>query len=178
MRLRSKIVNDLQTLRRWWDLAKGSEELKMSLSIYHSYILQFFNIRLDICIEYRSQLVILVLETATGVSYKKVFWKNSQKWQENIRFRASCLIKLKASCLKFFLKKRLRHRYFPVNFTKVLRTLFYRTPSGDCFRREICTWLHLFDCGCDDLIIKKQRIRKSTLLCFIARQSSWKGLYS
>ena len=177
MRLRSKIVNYLQTLRRRWDLAKGPEELKMSLSIYHLYIWQFFNIRL-ICIEYRSQLDILVLETATTVFYKKVFWKNSQKWQENISFRASCLIKLKASSLKLYLKKRLRHRYFPVNFTKVLRTFFYRTSLGDCFRREICTWLHLFDCGYDDLIIQKQRIRKSTLLCFIARQSSWKGLYS
>ena len=31
------------------------------------------------------------------------------------------------------LKKRLSHRYFPVNFAKCLRTPFYRTPPDDCF---------------------------------------------
>ena len=31
------------------------------------------------------------------------------------------------------LKKRLWHRCFPVNFTKFLRNLFYRTPTDDCF---------------------------------------------
>ena len=31
------------------------------------------------------------------------------------------------------LKNRLRHRCFPVNFAKFLRTLFNRTPSGDYF---------------------------------------------
>ena len=32
-----------------------------------------------------------------------------------------------------FLKKRLQHRCFPVNFAKFLRTLFYRTLSYNCF---------------------------------------------
>ena len=27
-----------------------------------------------------------------------------------------------------FIKKRLEHRYFPVNIEKFLRTIFYRTP--------------------------------------------------
>ena len=31
------------------------------------------------------------------------------------------------------LKKRLWHRCFPVNFAKLLRTPFYRTPLDDCF---------------------------------------------
>ena len=31
------------------------------------------------------------------------------------------------------LKRRLWHRSFPVNFATFLRTLFYRTPPGDCF---------------------------------------------
>ena len=31
------------------------------------------------------------------------------------------------------LKKRLWHRCFPVNLAKFLRTLFYRTPLGNCF---------------------------------------------
>ena len=30
------------------------------------------------------------------------------------------------------LKKRLLHRCFPVNFAKILRTLFYRAPLDDC----------------------------------------------
>ena len=31
------------------------------------------------------------------------------------------------------LKKGLWHKCFPVNFVKLLRTLFYRTPLNDCF---------------------------------------------
>ena len=31
------------------------------------------------------------------------------------------------------LKKRLWYRCFPVNFPKILRTPFYRTPLDDCF---------------------------------------------
>ena len=44
-----------------------------------------------------------------------------------------------ALCKKVFLeisqnslKKRLWHRYFPVNFVKFLKTRFYRTPLDDC----------------------------------------------
>ena len=44
--------------------------------------------------------------------------------------RASFLLKL--------LKKRLQHSGFPVNFAKLKRTLFYRTPPGDC----LCTSWH------------------------------------
>ena len=32
-----------------------------------------------------------------------------------------------------FIKKRLQHRYFPMNIAKFLRELFYRTALGDCF---------------------------------------------
>ena len=57
-------------------------------------------------------------------SYKKsVFLKISQNSQENTCARV---------CSRFqpatLLKKRLWHRCFPVNFAKLLRTLFYRTP--------------------------------------------------
>ena len=48
------------------------------------------------------------------------FWKNSQ---EITCGRASFLLKLR--------EKRVQHSRFPVNFAKLLRTLFYRTPSGD-----------------------------------------------
>ena len=36
------------------------------------------------------------------------------------------------------LKKRLRHRCFPMNFAKLLRTPFYRTPPADCFCLPYC----------------------------------------
>ena len=42
----------------------------------------------------------------------------------------------RASLLKkrlTLLKKRLWHRRFPVNFAKLLRNLFYRTPLDNCF---------------------------------------------
>ena len=35
-----------------------------------------------------------------------------------------------------FLKKRLWHRCFLVNFAKFLRTPFYRTPLDDCFLKK------------------------------------------
>ena len=37
------------------------------------------------------------------------------------------------------LEKRLRHRYFPVDFAKFLRTPFYRTPPGDCSLTKFCS---------------------------------------
>ena len=40
------------------------------------------------------------------------------------------------------LKKRLWHRCFLVNFVKFLRTLFYRTPPGDCFSRTNMSMLY------------------------------------
>ena len=49
--------------------------------------------------------------------------------------------------LSTLLKKRLWHRCFPVNFAKVLRTPFYRTPRDDCFWTEfilIYNWVLIF----------------------------------
>ena len=67
-----------------------------------------------------------VLEAATrGVLSEKVFIKISQKWQGNSFIKAATLF-----------KKRPRHRCFPVNFAKFLRTSFFftehlwRTASG------------------------------------------------
>ena len=34
-------------------------------------------------------------------------------------------------CWSLFFKKRLQHRRFPVNFSQLLRTFFYRIPLGD-----------------------------------------------
>ena len=73
--------------------------------------------------------VVSHLTEDTEVLYKKVFLKISQNSPTHTTL----------------LKKRSRHRCFPVNFPK-----FYRTPSGDCF----CNYLS-FDkkCFCKLLIL-------------------------
>ena len=88
------------------------------------------------------------------------------------KFQSLLFDKVEGLQPKTLFEKETPTQVFPCEFYESFKNIFYRTPLGDCFRREICTWLHLFDCGYDDLIIQKQRIRKSTLLCFIARQSS------
>ena len=55
---------------------------------------------------------------AQRCSVKKVFLKVSQNSQENTCARVSFLTKMQVSA------KRLWHRYFPVNFVKILRTRF------------------------------------------------------
>ena len=62
-------------------------------------------------------------------SRPEVFSEISQNSQENTCCaRVSFLIKLQASDLQLYslLKKRLWHRYFPVNFAKFLRTPFLK----------------------------------------------------
>ena len=45
-----------------------------------------------------------------------------------------CNFHRKMSVLEsLFIKKRLQHRCFPMNFVKYLRTPFYRTPLGEWF---------------------------------------------
>ena len=53
------------------------------------------------------------------------------------------------------LKKRLRHRFFPVNFAKIFRALsFYRTPPNDCF------WKHfLFTRATHVLVTERPRLK-------------------
>ena len=53
---------------------------------------------------------------------KKLFLKISQNSQENNRAGVSFLIKLKPANL---LKKRLRHRCFPMNFVKFFKTALF-----------------------------------------------------
>ena len=48
-------------------------------------------------------------------------------------------------CQSLFIKKRLWHSCFPVNFAKFLRTPFLQNTSGGCFcKRKKNTPLHLF----------------------------------
>ena len=70
---------------------------------------------------------------AQRCSVRKVFLEISQNSQESTRAKVSILIKLQAPAT--FLKKRLWHRCFSVNFVK-----FRRTP----FLTEHLRWLLLF----------------------------------
>ena len=72
-----------------------------------------------------------LLKSVTGTfknirrcSVKKVFLRIPQTSQENTCARVSFLIKLKALHATL-LKETLRHRCFPVNFSKFLRTFFF-----------------------------------------------------
>ena len=58
-----------------------------------------------------------------------VFLEISQNSQENTYARVSFLIKLRPEACNF-IKKRLWHRCFPVNFVKFLRTPFSQNTSG------------------------------------------------
>ena len=71
-------------------------------------------------------LILVPTEATTGVILEeKLFLGISQNSQESTCARVS------EACN--FIKKRLWHRCFPVNFAKFLRTSFYRAPLGDCF---------------------------------------------
>ena len=67
-----------------------------------------------------------------GVLYKNVFLKNLQNPQENTC--ASVSFNLRPAT---FLKKRLWHRCFPVNFAKFQEHLLCGIPPGDCFYRLV-----------------------------------------
>ena len=83
-----------------------------------------------------------------SILWKKVFLETSQNFQENICIRVCFLIKLQDSdfTLLKFIKKRLYHKYFPVNFTKLPRTLSLQNTNtfGGCFSRCSIAALKLF----------------------------------
>ena len=60
-------------------------------------------------------------------SVKKVFLKISQNSQKNTCARVSFLIMLQHSDCNF-IKKRLWHRFVPMNFVSFLRKIFCKTP--------------------------------------------------
>ena len=66
-------------------------------------------------------------------SVKKVFLKISKIHRKTtvleIRFNKS----LGLRPLAIFIKKRLQHRFFSLNFVKFIKTPFYRIPTGDYF---------------------------------------------
>ena len=65
--------------------------------------------------------------------WKKMFLKILQICRET-PVPESFLIKLQSWSLQLYLKKRLWHRCFPVNFGKIFKNFFFnRIPLGDCF---------------------------------------------
>ena len=69
-------------------------------------------------------------------SCPEVLFKISQNLQENTCARVSFLIKLQASSCNF-IKKRLWHRSFPVNFANFLKTSFLQNISGQMLPRRV-----------------------------------------
>ena len=69
-------------------------------------------------------------ETATGVFYKKVVFKNFAKLKEKIFCRSLFLNKFSVIQPATLLKKKLQHRCFLVNFAKCLKnTIFTEHPQ-------------------------------------------------
>ena len=71
--------------------------------------------------------VVFTEAVAKKFSVKTLFLKISQNSQENTCGRTSFLKKLQASACNFIEKEGLAQVY-PVNFAKILKTFFYRTP--------------------------------------------------
>ena len=69
-------------------------------------------------------------------SSPEVLFKISQNLQENTCARVSFLIKLQASGCNF-IKKRLWHRCFPVNFANFLKTPFLQNTFGQMLPRRV-----------------------------------------
>ena len=82
---------------------------------------------------YRNEIIVKLWKRKIGkteavvrrCSAKKVFLEISQNSQENTCARIFFLIKLKASSLQLYFKKRLWHRCFSVNCAKFLKAPFF-----------------------------------------------------
>ena len=66
-------------------------------------------------------------------SIKKIVLKNFTKFTGKHQCKSLFFNKVAGLRLATLFKKRLRHRCFPVNFRKFLRTLFVQNTSGGCF---------------------------------------------
>ena len=64
---------------------------------------------------------------------KKVFLEITRNSQRKHLYQSLFFNKVAGLRPATLLKKRLWHKYFPVNFLKFLRTTFYRTPLDDWF---------------------------------------------
>ena len=73
--------------------------------------------------------MIKIFKNISGWVFCKVDLKNIANSTRKYLFMGHFLIKKAYN----FIKKRLQHRCFLLNFVKLLRTLFYRTAADDCF---------------------------------------------
>ena len=115
-------VNKLLTLNKLQNLSQF--QIFISLFSCQWLIALFTRVLLRVTVYY--YYVTYASEAAVkSCSIKKAFLEISQNSQENAYARVS------------FLKKRLWHRCFPVNFSKFLRTPFLRNTSGQLFLKVV-----------------------------------------
>ena len=109
-------------------------------------------------------------------SIKKMFLKMSQSSQEKHLCQNLFLVKLKAFN---FIKKKLQHNYFPVNFAKFLRTTFLHNTLGDCScLLELQSFIGKIKCFIQDISIKNEQILKNVRLCLQLLRDSFNSLMS
>ena len=94
------------------------------------YFTSIYNVHLEICsstinnmfINSDTSVFLLILQNFLEHSFCRTFPVTTSARSSHQR------CSMKKGVLRNFL-----HRCFPENFAKFLRTLFYRTPAGDCF---------------------------------------------
>ena len=87
----------------------------------------------------------------------------SQNSQEKHLCWSLFLVKLKAFN---FIKKKLQHKYLPVNFAKFLRTTFLHNALGDCScLLELQSFIGKIKYFTQDISIKNEQILKNVRLC-------------
>ena len=87
----------------------------------------------------------------------------SQNSQEKHLCWSLFSVKLKAFN---FIKKKLQHNYFPVNFAKFLRATFLHNTLGDCScLLELQSFIGKIKCFIQDISIKNEQILKNVRRC-------------
>ena len=109
-------------------------------------------------------------------SIKKMFSKMSQNSQEKHLCWSLFSVKLKAFN---FIKKKLQHNYFPVNFAKFLRATFLHNTLGDCScLLELQSFIGKIKCFIQDISIKNEQILKNVRRCLQFLRDSFNFLMS
>ena len=133
-----------------------NERLKMPGLYTIIVFLLFVQFRYFIVIVAFSLMLLFLKHTQLFNNYFSFIGNNFHGFVENTAIKS--LTNLKGSHQRFSIEKgvlrnftkltrkhlcqKIRHRCFPVNFAKFLRTLFYRTPLDDCFY-NFCRNIHV-----------------------------------
>ena len=114
--------------------SKDKDRLLISQKIHHrcfkssKYVFEYWDMKRN------TRNVLKVSKAATGdVLWKRVFLKISQNSQENTSARAYFLIKLQASGLQLYLKKKTLARVFSCEFCKIFQKHLLRNSSERLF---------------------------------------------